>query len=101
MKSVLNREPLEKTYSIEEVMEHLGCGETKLHELLQYGRKFRGCHPTKGGLFPTFKVSHRSRRICASAIERHKAHMTKLELDEMFAAAMKAKARTLGLTKAA
>lgn len=89
--------PLEATYSLAEVREHLGIGETALHELLYLGKRCKGVHPLKGGLFPTFKLSHKKRRVPASAIERHKAHMLRLEIDDQFRAEMKAKARGLAL----
>lgn len=86
---------LEPTYSTAAVMRHLGLGNTKLHELIALGRKFQGCHPLKGGLYPTFLATTRSRRIPAGAIERHKAHLARLEADPMFAAQKRAEARAL------
>lgn len=86
---------LEATHSRADVMEFLGCGPTKLHELMQQGRRFRGVHPTKGGLFPIFRVSHKCIRIPQSAIDRHLAHMDRLVNDDLFAARMKAKEATL------
>jgi hypothetical protein len=76
-------------------MAHLGLKRTKLHQLLQLGREFKGVHPLQGGLFPSFKVSHKVRRITASAIERHLAHMERLETEPLFLAQMKAKARLI------
>ena len=93
--------PLEPTYSTAEVMAHLGCQRTKLDELLALGRRFKGCHPLKGGLFPTFKVSHKNVRVTRTAIETHLAHMARLDSDAMFRAEMKAKARSLELKEAA
>lgn len=95
------KERLEATYSTADAMIHLGICKTKLHELLKLGKKFCGCHPLKGGLFPTYKVSHRNRRIPIGAIERHLAHMACLESDAMFAAQMGAAARQLGERRAA
>lgn len=94
-------EQLERTYSREEVMTHLGIEKDKLHELLQLGRKHHGCHPLKGGLWEWFKVSHKCVRITQSAIAKHKAHMHRLETDAMFAAQMRARARMLGERSAA
>ena len=93
----LHREgpPLEPTYSTAAVMRHLGLGRTKLHELIVLGRKFKGCHPLRGGLFPTFLATTRSRRIPLGAIERHKAHLARLETDPIFRAQMRAAARAL------
>jgi hypothetical protein len=87
---------LEATFSREETMQHLGCKKSKLHELCALGRKFHGCHPIKGGLWPTFPVSHKNLRIPEGAIERHRNHMMRLRDDAMFAAQMKAAARRLG-----
>lgn len=94
-------EQLERTYSTADVMIHLGIAKTKLHELLRLGQKFRGCHPLKGGLHPSFKVSHKNRRIPAGAIERHKAHLARLESDAIFRAQMRVQARMLGERSAA
>ncbi len=87
--------PLEATYSTAAVMIHLGIGRTKLHELVELGRKFKGCHPIRGGLYPTFLATTRSRRIPAGAIERHKAHLARLEVDVIFRAQMRVAARGL------
>jgi hypothetical protein len=71
--------PLERTFSLAETAEHFGCGVWQVQQLvalgIRYGRKL---HPTRGGLYPTFKVSHKCRRIPESAIERHKRHMAKV-----------------------
>jgi hypothetical protein len=72
----------------------LGIGETELHKLLNLGRKFKGLHPLKGGLYPTFKLSHKNRRVPVGAIARHLNHKLRLEMDAGFAAQMRAKART-------
>lgn len=94
-------EQLERTYSTADVMHHLGVAKTKLHELLKLGEKFQGCHPLKGGLYPTFKVSHKNRRITAGAIARHKEHMARLATDAIFRAQMRVRARMLGERSAA
>ncbi len=86
---------LEPTYSTAAVMQHLGIGRTKLHELIELGRIFSGVHPLRGGLFPTFLATTRSRRIPVGALDRHKAHLARLESDAMFRAEMRAKARGL------
>lgn len=88
--------PLEATFSRAETMARLGCEKSKLHDLVTLGRKFRGCHPLKGGLWPTIPVSHKNLRITAGAIDRHEKHMMRLRDDAMFAAQMKAAARGLG-----
>lgn len=87
--------PLEPTYSTADVMRHLGIGNTKLHELISLGRKFRGVHPLRGGLYPTFLATTRSRRIPLGALERHKEHLARLESDAMYRAQMRAQARAL------
>jgi hypothetical protein len=71
---------LEPTYSVDEVRLHFGFqGKDVVFELLALGRKYGAAlHPTKGGLYPTFKPSHKSRRIPLSAIERHKRHMSRV-----------------------
>jgi hypothetical protein len=70
---------LEPTYSIEEVAAHLGCQVWQVNQLVRLGLKHgQSLHPTRGGFHPTFKPSHKSRRIPLSAIERHKRHMAKV-----------------------
>ncbi len=69
---------LEQTFSTDEVRAHLGCGKTQLFELIKLGRRHKGCHPTRGGLYPTFRASFKSRRVPLSAIERHKQHMARV-----------------------
>lgn len=67
---------LEPTFSIDEVASHFGCTKWAVNQLVRYGRAFGArLHPTRGGLWPTFKATHKSRRIPLSAIERHKARM--------------------------
>ena len=63
--------PLEDTYSVAQVAEHFGCTEWQVFQLISQGRR----KPYRGGLANTFKVSHRSRRIPASSIERHKRYL--------------------------
>jgi hypothetical protein len=70
---------LEPTYSIAEVAAHLGCQVWQVNQLVRLGIKHGSAlHPTRGGLYPTFKPSAKSRRIPLSAIERHKQHMAKV-----------------------
>jgi len=70
---------LEPTFSPEEVGKHLGLGATAVQELVNYGLKYKAhLHPTRGGLYPTFKGA-KLRRIPLSAIERHKRHMARLD----------------------
>lgn len=68
--------PLEPTYSREEVAEHFGCDISQVDRLIRMGRR----KPYRGGLWPTFKVSHKCRRIPLSAIERHKQFMAGKEV---------------------
>lgn len=72
------REALEATYSPAEVGAYLGIGPTMVAKLIGLGvRHGEALHPRCGGLWPTFKVSHKCRRIPRSAIERHLAHMAR------------------------
>ena len=71
--------PLETTYSPAEVAKHFGCTVWQIQQLIRLGlRHGRKLHPTRGGLAPTFKTSHKCRRIPESAIERHKQHMARV-----------------------
>lgn len=77
--AIFRREALEPTYSIDEVCARFGCEKTQVHALINLGKRFgRALDPLRGGLYPTFKPSHKSRRIPLSAIERHEAHMARV-----------------------
>lgn len=70
---------LEPTYSLDEVACHFGQSKRQIAELVELGRRHgQALHATRGGLYPTFKPSHKSRRIPLSAIERHKRHMARV-----------------------
>ncbi len=70
---------LEETFSLAEAAKHLGCGRTAVAELVKLGKVYRAkLHPSRGGLWPTFKVSHKNRRVPLSAIDRHKQHMARI-----------------------
>jgi hypothetical protein len=70
---------LEPTFSLAETAKHLGCGRTRISELVDLGLAHGArLHPTRGGLWPTFKISHKNRRVPLSAIDRHKRHMAKI-----------------------
>lgn len=70
---------LEETFSLAETARHLGCGRTAVAELVKLGKEYKAkLHPTRGGLWPTFKVSWKNRRVPLSAIDRHKQHMARL-----------------------
>jgi hypothetical protein len=69
---------LEPTFSPGEVGEFLGLKRTAVFGLIRLGRQYRGLHPTRGGLYPTFHPTHKTRRIPRSAIERHLRHMARL-----------------------
>lgn len=70
---------LEPTYSVDETAQHLGCTRWQVHELIALGTKHgERLHPRRGGLYPTFKTSHRNRRVPLTAIERHKQHMERV-----------------------
>ena len=62
---------LEATFSPAEVGLLLGLKARAVSELVRIGRERRGVHPRRGGLWPTFKASHKSRRIPARAIDSH------------------------------
>lgn len=70
---------LEPTYSVDEVADHFGQGKWQIQELVKLARIHgQSLHPTRGGLFGTFKPSYKARRIPRSAIERHKRHMARV-----------------------
>jgi hypothetical protein len=72
--------PLEPTYSVAEVAAHFGMQRRAVDELVALGREYgEDLHPAKGGLWPTYKISHKCRRIPASAIRRHLEHMAALD----------------------
>ena len=89
--------PLESTYSPAEVGEYLGICRRTVYRLVEFGRKFQGVHPLRGGLWPSFRPPHGKRRITASAVARHVEHIQRLENDGVFRAQMWGKARGLGL----
>jgi transposase len=72
---------LEATYSPEQVADHFGVSVREVRRLVALGTKYGAdLHPTRGGLHPTFRVSHKVRRITAGAIERHKEHQRRVAL---------------------
>jgi hypothetical protein len=76
---IFRREALEPTYSLEETAERFGCTVWQVNELVQLGKKHGAkLHATRGGLWPTFKPSHKCRRVPLSAIQRHEAHMARV-----------------------
>jgi hypothetical protein len=75
---------LEATYSLAQTCEHLGIGKTQVAELIRYGVQYgRNLHPTKGGLWPTYKLSHKNRRVTIEAIERHIKHQVRVHGEAM------------------
>ncbi len=71
---------LEPTYSPEQVAEHFGVTVRQVRKLVALGQQYRSkLHPTRGGLWPTFRPSHKVRRITLTAIERHKRHMERAQ----------------------
>jgi len=73
------RYELEPTFSPKQVGEHLGLTHNAVQELINFGLTYGPrLHPTRGGLYPTFKGA-KKRRVPYMAIERHKRHMAKLE----------------------
>jgi transcriptional regulator with XRE-family HTH domain len=76
---IFRREELEPTYSLDEVADRFGCTVWQVNELVQLGKQHGArLHATRGGLWPTFKPSHKSRRVPLSAIQRHEAHMARV-----------------------
>ena len=69
---------LEPTFSPDEVGAHLGLCPRAVAELISFGLTYGNkLHPTRGGLYPTFKGA-KLRRIPLSAIDRHKRHMARV-----------------------
>lgn len=74
----VDRPGIEPRYTLQQTRQLLGCGGTRLKELLKLGREYGPkLHPTKGGLWPTYKLSHKCRMVPASAIERHTRHQAR------------------------
>ena len=72
---------LEPTFSPAQIGAHLGLGHNAVAELVAFGRKYGAkLHPTRGGLYPTFKGA-KLRRIPLSALDRHKRHMARINGD--------------------
>ena len=89
---------LEATVSIEEAAAHLGCGRWQINQLLRLGARYgRALHPWRGGIFGSFKVSHKCRRITVAAIEAHKRHLARLEVELTFVCQQLERAQALGL----
>lgn len=89
---------LERTVSIEDAAAHLGCGRWQINQFLKLGAQYgRALHPWRGGLFGSFKVSHKCRRITVAAIEAHKRHLERLESDATFVSQQLERARQLHL----
>jgi hypothetical protein len=87
---------LRPTISRAEAMAHLGIQKSKLHELMTLGRRFRGVHPLRGGLWPWYRVTHKNVRLEEAAITRHLEHVQRLACDPIYAARMAAAAAKLG-----
>ncbi len=67
---------LEPTFSPAEVAEHFGLSLREVYRLTNYGRRYGAdLHPTRGGLWPTYRITHKTVRIPLSALERHKRHI--------------------------
>lgn len=79
LEAIFRREALEPTFSPDEVAQRFGCTVWQVNKLVQLGKRHGArLHPINGGLYPTFKPSHKSRRIPLSAIERHERHMARV-----------------------
>lgn len=77
--AIFRREALEPTYSVAEVCQRWGCKHSLVRNLVRLGKVYGAAlDPVRGGLYPTFRPSHKSRRIPLSAIERHEAHMSRV-----------------------
>lgn len=93
---------LETTYSADEVGAHLGITRGTVWALQVLGENFgHELHPSRGGLWGSFKTGHRTRRFPASSVEAHKAHLLRLEHDAPFVVRQAARAARLGLETAA
>jgi hypothetical protein len=89
---------LEPTASAAEVGAHLGLGRTAVHHLRCAGERFgRELDPLRGGLWPSFRAGLRRRRFPVAAIERHKEHLRRLEVEPAFVARQVERARALGM----
>lgn len=72
---------LEPMYSPAQVAEHFGVSVRYVRKLVELGARYGAeLHPTRGGLWPTERLSHKVRRIPLSAIERHKAHQARVAM---------------------
>lgn len=69
---------LEVTFSLGEVAAFLGITGTPLAELVKFGEDYGAAlHPTRGGLWPTFKGA-KFRRVPLGAVNRHLRHMARV-----------------------
>lgn len=76
LEEIFRRSKLEPMLTLAEVGEHLRLKSTAVFELVRLGRVHgQRLHPVKGGLWPTYKPSHKTRLVPMGAIERHLRHM--------------------------
>ena len=76
-------------YSPAAVAEHLGVTTRHIRQLIALGAAYGAAlHPTRGGLWPAYRVSHKCRRIPKAAIDRHLAHMERTAMLRPLAATL-------------
>lgn len=77
--AIFRREALEPTYTIDETAAFLRCSPWQINKLVALGKRHGArLHPTLGGLWPTFKPSHKTRLVPLSAINGHLQHMARV-----------------------
>lgn len=77
--AIFRRDALEPTYTIAETAQYLRCTPWQINKLVALGKRYgTRLHPTLGGLWPTFKPSHKTRLVPLSAIRGHLQHMARV-----------------------
>lgn len=75
----MSRPIIEPMLSPAEVAARWGVTVRHVRALVALGaRHGRELHPSRGGLWPTLRLSHKVRRIPVAAVERHEAHMSRV-----------------------
>lgn len=83
------RTTLEPMFSPAAVAAHLGVSTRHVRQLIALGAAHgEALHPTRGGLWPAYRVSHKCRRIPLVAIDRHLAHMERVAMLRPLAATL-------------
>ncbi len=76
---------LEETFSAAQVGAHLGLSRSAVDLLRIEGATWgRDLHPSRGGLWPSFRTGERRRRFSAAAVEAHKRHLARLDTDAAY-----------------